>query len=120
MRTNFITPLYISDDGRRVRAEGPLDWEGGTGECWISFTITQGDVSASDATGNYNEGKTAWEKDADVDGDGAFQPGPARAEGWIHGHSVPAPAPWPPQSVELVYASSRGRSVPDADAAAPV
>jgi hypothetical protein len=107
VRTNFINPLYITNDGRRVIAEGPIDWEGGTGQCSIAATITQGNVQGSGDTGNYNQGDPSWECNCDVQGSGRFQPGPARAHGVISGTSNPPPAPWPDQTVELVLQSER-------------
>ena len=114
VRTNFYNPLYISDDGRQIHVDGPIDWEGGSGSCHIRFTITQGAVVAADRTGNYDNHDTTWDKNANASG-GTFVPGPANAHGIIEGTTTPPPAPWPPQSIELVTASSRGRSFPAED-----
>jgi tetratricopeptide (TPR) repeat protein len=69
-----------------VIAEGPIDWEGGTGQCSIAATITQGNVQGSGDTGSYDEGDPDWECSCDVQGSGRFQPGPARAHGVISGN----------------------------------
>jgi hypothetical protein len=116
VRTNFYNPLYINDDGTKVFVDGPIDWEGGTGQCSISFTNTQGNVQATDNTGNYHPPDTLWDKKANAGG-GHFVPGPANAHGVIHGTSTPPPAPWPPQSIELVYARQRNVPFPQEDAA---
>ena len=122
MRTNFYNPLYINDDGTQVTADGPLDWEGGSGHCRINFTITQGNVVATGHTGNYNNGDNSWDANANAQG-GKFVAGPANAQGTIVGTTNPPPVSWPPQSVELVVASSRGVPFPQPDeegAAVPV
>ena len=111
MRTNFYNALYIDDDGTRIQVDGPIDWEGGDGDCWISFTVTQGSVHAEDTTGHYNNRAHDWKKNTNARG-GAFVPGPASAKGVIHGTSTPPPAPWPEQHVDLVIASERHVTLP--------
>jgi hypothetical protein len=110
MRTNFISPLYITNGGGRILAEGPLDWEGGTGHCRIEVEIRQNGVTARGDTGNYNQNKTWWECNADSDG-GTFAAGEALATGTIDGGANPPVEAWPPQTVELVVLAAR--DVPD-------
>jgi hypothetical protein len=110
MRTNFWNPLYINDQGTQIEVGGPFDWEGGTGQVTIEWTVTQGGVHAGGRTGSYNQGDMDWEDNGNAEG-GTFQPGQATATGTIRGTSTPPPAPWPPQPVQLVHDSTRGVAI---------
>jgi hypothetical protein len=84
MRPNFDSPLDLHHGNTRVDTRGPLDWNGTTGNCRITVTITQTvngqQVVATGESGTYNDDDPTWDADARTDG-ARLEPGPADAHG---------------------------------------
>lgn len=106
MKPNFYSPLQIDNDGERVNAAGPLNWNGTQGDCKVSVTIKQTvngeDVWAWGQSQNYDTHAADWGADTDTRGDQRLQPGPAHAWGVVTltNSTDPPPLPWD-QPVQL-------------------
>jgi hypothetical protein len=87
MKSNFSQTLELDNDGRRVRARGPIDWAtDNRGEEVVEFraTITQNGVTAHGERGPFKKGEdSTWWCDADTNGGLSLQPGVADATGTI-------------------------------------
>jgi hypothetical protein len=86
VKSNYNSPLKITDAGRKVEAEGPLLWEDGQEErVRVIVTITQDDAIATGTSGNRDKPDRTWAYEAQVDSSGSgtrtFEAGTALAVG---------------------------------------
>ena len=85
MKSNYHSPLRLDDNGKRIRAAGPLLWDTPNEErIRVISTITQGTAIATGTSGDRQRNDDEWDYDARVADDGdAFEPGQATAVGVI-------------------------------------
>jgi hypothetical protein len=85
MKSNYDSALKIDNDGRRIKAKGPLLWDTPAEErVKVIVTITQDDAVATGASGEFSKGQDGtWDYDASTGDSGAprFEPGIATAVG---------------------------------------
>jgi hypothetical protein len=103
MKAQFDNPLTLESDHREIAASGPLIWRSGDAQhCRISVVLTQGSVSGTGDTGNYNAGDDTWECDVVAANGGQWQAGQSvHCVGTITPSGPPPAEPWLPQDVAL-------------------
>jgi hypothetical protein len=102
MKSNFDNPLVLKD-ARTIVAAGPLEWDPGDADhCRITVQLTQGALSASGDTGNYNKGDATWKCNVQLPSGQQWNAGQTvHCVGTINPSGPPPPQPWPPQDVSL-------------------
>jgi len=84
MKSNFESPLKIHNG--KVRARGPLNWEGGESESLVSVSISQKQhkvAGMATSPEEFEKPKETWTLEIDPGYDNKFKPGPANAVGII-------------------------------------
>jgi hypothetical protein len=86
VKSNYNSPLKITDQGRKVEAVGPLLWDTPNEQrVRVIVTITQDDAIATGTSGNRERAAGMWAYEAQVDSSGSgtptFEAGPALAVG---------------------------------------
>jgi hypothetical protein len=103
MKTQFADPLPLSSDRTKITATGPLPWgQGDAPHCRITVVLTQGTLTGTGDTGNYNHGDPEWSCDVEADDDGQWQANQqVHCVGTITMSGPPPADAWPPQDVSL-------------------
>jgi hypothetical protein len=86
MKANFNSPLDLSSNQKKVKVCGPLVWEQDNVDriCVKNVQITQGDVVATGASGEFKRGDgDQWWCDVDTHDDATLAPGLATASGIV-------------------------------------
>jgi hypothetical protein len=106
MKTQFDNPLELSEDRRRITAKGPLEWDPGDNrKCHIAVQITQGNLTGTGHTGNWNHGDHWWHCHVDAPhGEEWDDTADVRCVGTITMSAPPPALPWFPQTVALQLA----------------
>jgi hypothetical protein len=103
MISKFDNPLELSSDRRTITATGPLTWGSGDAQhCRIAVVLTQGSLSGTGDTGNYNDDDQTWECDVRAPNGAQWQVGQlVHCVGTITMSAPPPAQSWPPQDVSL-------------------
>jgi|SRR3954453_20511003 len=102
MRPNFNSPLHLDDGGKKVKATGPLNWNGTTGHCKVHVVIWQNGITATGDSSGYDDSQANWDADGKTQNSATLSPGPATATGTVtlENSNDPPPPPWT-QPVQL-------------------
>jgi hypothetical protein len=100
VKANFYPQLTMRDEGRRVDASGPLNWDeipADVARVAVVAVITQDSVRGRGASREYrrDDADREWWCEVEVESGDTFVPGPAPCAGTLYPTGGDGALPWP-------------------------